>query len=65
MTNNSATTALIDALRDCKAALHYFLCHSINGHPSVTDDGTCRGYYCVEVRQAMETLRQLVESANL
>jgi len=41
------------ALVECAAQAHYFLCHSINGHPSMVDDGTCQAKHCVMVRDAL------------
>lgn len=49
----NAIQEYIDALRDNQAQAHYFLCHGINGHPSMTDDGTCLSWHCTQARKVL------------
>jgi hypothetical protein len=46
---------LTDALVENHAQAHYFLCHTINGHPSTIEDGTCSALHCSMAREALGT----------
>lgn len=49
---------LVKSAYECKAQTHYFMCHSVNMHPGMTDDdGDCRSGPCMEAREVIVEAR--------
>lgn len=59
--------AFREAVINCYAQAHYFLCHSIN-HPDLPmqDDGTCHAKHCVQAREALgKSMKELYPDAGI